>query len=274
MGLIETIERGITLSQKTTPTGLITLPPGKGLHSGSTDVLGGAFILLGVSAQRAGRIRFYSDKASMDLDDSRAVGDFAINDGVGLVSEVVLITTLSLNLTPPLIGTSHDNGNIWYKISGSTPLNENNIILTYYPLTDIGDATTDRTALIISGASLPTTGNGISGSVVSPKSFLILSASANVKTRLRLYAGAVSEIPSEEPARSFSSLPSSSAKLITDMMFDSASYAYKISPTLEAYTWQGTAYTVGTNQLSYIMKNESGGSTDVTASLHIFSIED
>lgn len=274
MGLIETLERGIVLGTKTTPSGLITLPAGQSQHSASVDVFGGTFVLLGMSAQRDCRVRLYTDKQSMDIDAPRAEGDFAIDDAVGLVSDVVITTaTMSLNFNPPLLGSSHELGNAWYKITGSIG-SDNLITFTYFPLTDAGDATTDRSALIVSGASLPTTGNGISGSIATPKSFLILTGSANVETRLRLYSAPIDEVPLDEQARAFGALPSSSAKLIADMMFDSASYAYKLSPILEAYTWQNNLYSVGTNVASYIMKNESGGVSDVTASLHIFAVED
>jgi hypothetical protein len=57
------------------------------------------------------------------------------------------------------------------------------------------------------------------------------------------------------------------------MLFDSASYAYKLTPTLQAYNL--TTYQQGENLVGYIIENLSGVTiTNVTASLYIYPLED
>jgi hypothetical protein len=58
------------------------------------------------------------------------------------------------------------------------------------------------------------------------------------------------------------------------MIFDTASYAYKLSPVLQAYNLED--YTQGGNYVGYIIDNISATGTiaNVTASLHVYPIED
>jgi hypothetical protein len=209
----------------------------------------------------------------MVTDASRASSSFALNDSVALVADIVLSGSTVLNFTPPVIGNTFTGGQLWYNLSGSSflPITAS---ITSYPLRPVGDSTDGNSSIVISGSSIPTTGDGVSGSITTSKSFLILSGSATQESRLRIYSRPHTEIPSGEMTRSFGVQPGENSGLIADLMFDSASFRYPLVPILEGFTWSGNAYETGTGQLGYILANRTGGTTDITASLFTYSLED
>ena len=104
---------------------------------------------------------------------------------------------------------------------------------------------------------------------------MILSASCNNSDiRLRLYSRKNSSISAGEQSRAFSTLPSDGSYIISDMVFDSASYSYILSPTLQAYNLNSYG-TDSADSISYILENISGTTkTNITTSLYIYPIED
>lgn len=273
MGLIQQIEDGTKFKRVNTT---ITKFGGDFTESGSTyrQAFGGAFILLKVSANEPCRIRLYSDESSMTTDAPRAIGNFNISESVGLIADINLDTTLSLTFDPPIIGNTFSDGNTYYNISGSQA--ETAVTFTTYPIGEIGDSSTDRSTIVIRESNISNTGYGKSGSLTTPKSFLILSASASTsQSRLRLYSTTVNNVPQTEIIRTFDTASVSGSKLIADFIFDSASFGYKLVPILEAYTWKDNQYTLGTGQVGYILQNISSTPTiNTTASLYIYSTED
>ncbi len=127
--------------------------------SGSTTALGGTFILLNAQSVSGApcRIRLYADSASMVTDASRASSSFALNDSVALVADIVLSGSTVLNFTPPVIGNTFTDGQLWYNLSGSSflPITAS---ITSYPLRL--DSTTDEVVKTGRGAmgSYGTTG--------------------------------------------------------------------------------------------------------------------
>jgi hypothetical protein len=241
--------------------------------SGSTTALGGTFILLNAQSTTGApcRIRLYADSSSMVTDAGRASSSFALNDSVALVADIVLSGSTVLNFTPPVIGNTFTDGQLWYNLSGSSflPITAS---ITSYPLRL--DSTTGNSSIVIAGSSIPTTGDGVSGSITTSKSFLILSGSATHESRLRIYSKPYTDIPSGEMTRSFGVQPGDNSGLIADLMFDSASFRYPLVPILEGFTWSGNAYETGTGQLGYILENRSGGVATITATLLTYSLED
>lgn len=78
--------------------------------------------------------------------------------------------------------------------------------------------------------------------------------------RMKLYSTPMSEVPSTEQTRSFTSIPpDDSSKLIGDFSFDSSSRSYKLTPVVEGYTWSGSRYIQGTGRTSYQIQNTSPG---------------
>ena len=269
MGFKELIESGQYKTSRIT----VAIPPGQsfgGPITGVTSELGSTYILLGISATKECRVRLYSTSESIALDSARAPLDFTIDPDVGLNLEAYLTSSqLQLTFDPPVIGTAFDGSNTWLSVSSSA--GSANVQVVAYP---IDDQTISRETLIVT--SSVSTGIAVSGSVVSPKSFMILGATSDFLARLRLYSTTLDDVPTEEKIRVFGVQPPTGSKLIADLVFDSASFFYKINPVLEGYTWAGGQnYSTGTNVVHYILENLSGTSpAPVTASLEIISLED
>lgn len=243
--------------------------------SESFSDFGGAFILLNATPVGATsysppiRLRLYSDESSIATDLSRAVGDYTIDPSVALIGDIVFENGARINMDPPVIGIAYASSLTYYCVEAATNAS---VVLTAYPIAD--DSSTGREEFVIMESSVPNTGNGVSGSITTaPKSFIIISGSVNVQSRLRLYSRPASEVSSTEQTRGFDTA-SSSDKLIADMMFDVGGTQYPLVPVLEAYTRLGSAYSVGTGEVGYILQNLSGGASDMTASLYIYSTED
>lgn len=251
-----------------------TKPTSANISSGSTTALGGTFVLLNAQSTTGApcRLRLYADQTSMILDANRAQGDFNLLDSVALVADVVITDGSTLKFDPPVIGNTFVGGQLWYNLSGSNtpPIT---VTVTSYPIRAIGDSTDGNSSITISGSNIPTTGYGVSGSITTSKSFIILSGSSTQVSRLRVYSKPYTDIPLAEQTRSFGIQPSDGSSLIADLMFDSASFQYPLVPVLEAYTWSDDDYITGTGQLGYILENRTGGATDITASLFIYSTE-
>ncbi len=262
--------------QRTSTT--FTKLTGQNISSGSVTSLGGAFILLSAISSEASayksRLRLYSDESSMITDADRTEGNYNLTASVALIADIVLTDSNKVTFTPPIIGNTFVGGQLWYNLSGSSaPII--NVEVQAYPIRPNNDSTTGTTTpLVISGSSIPTTGYGVSGSITAPKSFLILSGSSTVVSRLRLYSRPYTEIPALEATRSFSGQAADDSLLIADLVFDSASFKYPLVPVLEAYTWDKDSYLVGSGQVGYILQNLSAGTSNITASLYIYSTED
>jgi hypothetical protein len=242
-------------------------------YSGSLDTMGGGFILLGarfIGGNAPAVLRLYSDEASMITDQSRLPGNYNLNDSVALITEINFENLSPINFDPPVIGNTFNSGRVWYNLSASS---QASIELQSYPIREIGDSTNGNQTLTITQSSVPTTGV-ISGSIITPKSFLILTGSATRQSRLRLYSRPYTEIPAEETTRPFTSQSNSGSLLIADLVFDSASFNYPLVPILEGYTWLSNQYEVGSNQVGYYLENISGVVGNITISLSVYSTED
>jgi hypothetical protein len=269
MGLLERVAAGTVFSRKT-----ITIPTfSPGVISGSIQTPGGTYIILNATANRASRLRLYADSASVNVDLNRSPTTFDVSSSVGLVADINFTGATTLNLDPPIIGNTFQGGETWYLASGSTGANTS-ISFEVYSIGTIGDSTTDRSVLNISGSSISTTGYGVSGSISTKKSFILLSGSATSESRLRLYSTTVDNVPVSEQTRLFGTASVGNSKLIADFMFDSANTSYKFVPVLEAYTWQNDEYNIGTGVVGYQLENRSAGTSDITASLYIYSTEE
>lgn len=237
--------------------------------SGSTVEFDKSFILLNVSAQAPCRVRLYSDSSSMVSDAGRPTSSFAIGSSIGLVLDTELSASmLSLNFNPPIIGTTFSESKAWYHISSSTA---QTITFTSYPIEFSTSA--GRTEITVSGSSIPTGSTGLEGNIVSPKSFIILSGSSTAVSRLRLFSRDIAAVPNSEKIRTFGTEPASGSSLIADIAFDTPSISNKFVPILEGYNL--TQYSNGSNFVGYMLQNISTTpTTDITASLYIYSIED
>lgn len=244
--------------------------------SGSTDLLGASYILLSSRLAIGSfptRLRLYRDEVSRDIDVSRPIGNFNISSSVALITDIVFSGSTRVELNPAIIGTTNVNGRTFWTLEGTSSV-VTEVQLTVYPIEPFGESSAERVPLIVSGSSIVPGSYAARGNVASPKSFLILSGSSSVLSRLRLYSQPIESVSTTEISRSFNTQPNSGSFLIVDVMFDSASYPTPFIPILEAYTFQGTNYSQGTNQVGYVLENMSGGTSDITASLYIYRTED
>jgi len=244
------------------------------IESGSPiQTMGSSFILL--SAKAGGslpcRLRLYSYLSIMDIDANRPTGSFNLTQSVALVADIVLTTTNQFNFDPPIIGSTYA-GNVYWTINTPTTT-PTTITLTSYPIEENGGTGDDRTSLIITGSSVAPGSYNTRGTITSPKSFIILTGSADVPSRLRLYSRPIDEVPAGEITRTFGTAISDGALLIADLMFDSASFQYPLVPILEAYNWQKQNYAVGNNEVGYILENLTVSPATITASLYLYKTE-
>lgn len=257
MGLLEQIQSGALFTRQSQPLSSATV-------SGSTTAFGNSFILLGVTATNPCRVRLYSDSASVNIDDSRPSSSFDFSASVGLTLDATITSDqLAVTFDPPILGTTLSASQAWYNISASTATT---VTVNYYPIEEF---TGSRQEVVIQ--QYATANNFIhEGTFTAPKSFLLLSASADVLSRLRLYC-IDDGVPTAEKLRNTGSLPADNSKLIAELLFDSASYPYKLAPIIEGYNLN--TYPVGTNTYKYIIQNRTGADTPITASLYIYPLE-
>lgn len=272
MTFLQQAESGTNFSRTTVS---LSATPGVTITSSSVgdQSFGGNFILLSATSDAPCRVRLYTDSSSMVVDSSRAIGNYAIDDSVGLITDAVFTSNeLGLSFDPPLIGRGITNGEVWYNISSS--LGGANVTFTSYPINQpIGYVT--GSTLTISNSEVYSGSNGVTGTLsTNLKSFIIYSGSSSHIGRLRLYSANISEIPLSEQTRSFNIATSGTDKLIADLMFDTASFNYKLVPPLEAYTWDYNTYLQGTGTIGYIMENMSAFATaSMNISLVIYQTE-
>ena len=255
MGLLEQIQSGALFTRQT--VSLTNTPV-----SGSATSFGPSYILLGVTANNPCRVRLYSDSASVALDNSRPSSSLNIDAGVGLSFDGTLNDDLVLTFDPPILATTFSGSQTWYNISASSATS---VAFTVYPIEQFDD----RQAITIQQYALA---NNVihEGTFTASKGFIILSASSNNFNRLRLYSVDAS-IPLAEKVRPTGSLPTDDSKLIVDMSFESASYAYKFSPVVEAYNLNNLP--MGNNTYGYIMQNRTAADAPITASIYVYPIE-
>jgi hypothetical protein len=271
MGLNELIEsRGVPYNRK--EFSLVLLPSSS---MGSYNALPSSVVLLSMNVTHTPtRVRLYSTSQSVMLDASRPTGSFDVALGVGLAAEVYFSAGVSsITFDPPIICSSVEaNPTFWYNISSS--VNGHSVRFTALPLGEPASADF-RTTVSMSHSGVANTGNGVTGVLTTPKTYLLLSASADVKSRLRLYSAPVSEVPSEETTRAFGVFPPTGSKLIADLMLDTPNAAYPISPTLPALTWAGSVYQTGTGVTGYRLQNMSSTTpATISASISVYSLED
>jgi len=244
--------------------------------TGYTTDLGSTYILLAVSSSAPCRVRLYATSASVGIDSARPSSSFDYSASVALNLDAGLTPgTSSISFNPPIIATTRQNVQTYYNIESSVPTR---VVFTYYPIEyPTADGTDPRSILNIPnfpGVSLAGFQTS-SGNITTPKSFLMYMAAStgNANIRLRLYSKPIENISVTEKNRPFTTIPNSNVHLISDMLFDSASYVYDVSPVLQAYNLEN--YMSASNRVGYIIENTSAvAKTNVYTSIGIYSIED
>lgn len=266
MGLIEQIRSGSVFSRGT--VNLSNSP-----ISGSTMEFGATYILLGIkrtTPTNTCRVRLYGDSASLSIDVPRTTSSFDYSASVALNLDTWFSpNTRSITFNPPILATSYDTESIktYYHIEST---NNETISINYYP---IEFNTGSRTGYQTTVTTL-TSGQKVTGNITTAKSFIILQSFSNYdNTRLRLYSRPITDISITEQNRDYTASVAGGAHLIADMLFDSASYTYKMTPILQAYNLE--TYKVGNNRVGYIFENLSGSSiTNAFAAIIVYPVED
>lgn len=273
MGLIEQI----TISGRPYTTKTITFPSLGTSSIGSDNArFPSSYLLIGATVSHTPtRIRLYSISSSVGVDDARPTSSFNLSQSVGLNAEMYFEgDTKLLEFTPPIIGTSlSEGGNTWYNISSSA--SNHTVTFTILPLAPAADISTGRQAISTLYPDILNTGYGFAGNITTPKSYILLSGSSDVESRLRLYNVPITQVPATEASRSFGVTPNSGSRLIVDIMFDAPLGSYPIVPMMHGFTWNENTYSEGTGITGMRLQNMSATPTaSITVGLGIYSIED
>lgn len=274
MGLKEQLDAGAALKRDTIG---FTISGSTNLYSGSF-ALGKTFILINARASAPCRIRLYGDQAS-SITPSELIRPYisqSISGSISLIADINLTDTSVIQLYPPLFGVNLDtpvSPNIYYTVvSNSVDLaGINNVGFSRFLMEDPNASSyqdvTTRGKYIITG-SIPS-GNSISGSIETPRTYLLLQVVPNTNPiRLRLYTDESYRDNTAEKARAFNVEPSASSGIIADMYID-ATETSSFTPIILGRNMQDpplpTTY--------YTLTNDSVV-TNVSASLYLFSLED
>jgi hypothetical protein len=287
MGLAEYIRAGAALRR--TAINLQTDITG----SGSVD-LGSAYVLLSMTTTAPCRLRLYDNGQSRDdtaeknrifsntnISASTAlIGDFTMSAGTYTIDPVVygVVQNASTKLT-------------YYRVDNTTSGQFPQITFNRYLLEDSSVSTAGRRTPPAMTASLAANAL-VSGTLYSsqiPSTYLLVSASVSgsaALTRLRLYTTSGSFSDTIEVNRSFATESSATSKLIIDAIMSGSETTYFVPKIIGANLKNmGTDLNLirnnadkimGANELYYILQNANttGGTVAISASLHLFSLED
>lgn len=256
--------------------------------------LGSAYALLGIETDIPCRFRLYDDQVSRDTatEVSRSITNTSIGAPIALVGDFSMSSAGFYYVDPCLYGVVHTaSANLsYYRAQGSYTSPTPTIKLTFYRLENSEISTSNRTTLeyftgsLVAGALV----SGIMSSFTIPKTYLLLRASITdpaARARLRLYSTSGSLSIAAEVSRSFSS-ESIAKDLIADIIITGSETTYfspKIiganlqtidyfSPNLSNFI-QNEQLLNGVNPVYYIIQNVGTSSANISASLHVFSLE-
>ncbi len=294
MGLAEQIRAGANLTRDT-----ITISDAIG--SGSVS-LGGTFVVLSVQNDNTSspvRFRLYDTSESMEdvTEKSRVFGNTNVPPTITLIGDFSMSAGGIYSIDPVVFGHSRTTTTplSYYRVEPSG----SQIKVNRYLVEDVSIPAIAGTAYDVSNRRhLPAiTGSLSAGGMVSgtlttseiPTTYLLISASVVTSThiaRLRLYASASSIYNTEEKNRIFSVEPSSSVRLIADMII-SGSEDLNLSPKIVGANLQNLGASLltikgndslimGEREIYYILQNakNSGGTENISASLYVYAMED
>jgi hypothetical protein len=212
MGLAEQLREGAILERKNIPFSGTTI---------GSAFFGATYAILDIEVDTPCRIRFYDDQSSRDdsTEISREFGDSTSTTDIGLIADVSMSVAGKYTMDPVLYGVPADTTDhlTYFRITESS--GTVNGSLTVYPLEDeniIADEENDfykisnRKTLQLSGINDRLT--------VVPRTYLMISASADENCRLRIYADTISRDDSVEITRTFSeAVMDPNIKIIADM---------------------------------------------------------
>ena len=289
MGLAEQIRAGASLTRE-----IITIntdPAG----SGSISV-GPAYGVISIQTTTPCRFRLYDDEASLnDADEiARPFPANNIKDSVALVGDFSMSLAGTLYTIDPMLYGASAAGISYYRVEpASAMLVQIDRYLMEDPLIapEVGSPyeVSNRRTLSPIMASLGA-GSLITGSLASseiPQTYLLISGSlagAGTRARLRLYRNSSILSNATEQNRLFQNEPAYGTPLIADMIL-SGSEPIKFSPKILGANLENMgsdlntiraniALISGEPELYYMLNNLAAVTASLTASLHVFSLEE
>jgi hypothetical protein len=288
MGLAEYVRARMKLTRDS-----ITLQTDS-IKFGSVE-LGSVYTLLSITTDVPCRLRIYDVIQSRDnvTERDRLFGNTNIADSIALVGDFSMSFAGTYTIDPILYGAVVPPANklTYYRIDNVSTAPYPTIKFNRYLLEDSAQSIANRKNLPTITASLAAN-RLVSGTIFDPqipRTYLLISASlsgSNSTARLRLYTtnDALSNLV--EVSRSFAVEPANNSKLIVDMVLSSSITTYFIPKIVGANLQtmgtdlnairNNTDDIMGNNELYYILQNNAstGGTVPISASVHIFSLED
>lgn len=286
MGLAEYIRLGASLKRE-----LVKLETNV-TGSGSID-LGSAYVLLDITNDVPCRLRLYDNESSRDnvTEKSRVFGNTNIPASIALVGDFSMSNASNHTIDPSLYGIVEDPTSklTYYKIDGVTSPPYPTITFNRYTLEVPGINLSNRVNIPPIAHELAagqrTTGSLAASSI--PQTYLLVSASvsgSNTKARIRLYSISSSLDDATEIARPFATESSATSYLIVDAILSGSETTYFVPKIVGANLQNmGTNLNItrtdrnkilGRNEMYYILDNLGTSTTKISASLHVFSLED
>lgn len=288
MGLEQYIKAGANLTRDNVI--LQTSPSG----SGSID-LGSAYVLLTLSTNSPCRLRLYDNSQSLENSGeiNRSFGNTNISASVALVGDFSMSVAGTYTIDPPMYGVVENTTTklSHYRLNNTQSGVNPEITFTRYLIENSAVSTLNRVNMPTITASLAAQ-RLISGTVSAttiPRTYLLISASvsgSSTRARLRLYSTNESLTNLTELSRSFATEPSNTSKLIVDAILSGSEITYFIPKIIGAnLQTMGTNLStirrdqlaiMGNNELYYVLENPNtaGSAIPITASLHVFALED
>lgn len=282
MGLKEQLNAGSTALKRDTV--VLTISGSKPVYTGSFD-MGRTFALLEVQTTTPCRVRLYGDQYSRNEPNELTrpfVSYSAVGQDIALIADINLDDTNLFHINPILFGANLDkptSSSIYYTVNtgssspftGINSLNFTRFIVEDSLVENLPGIIT-RETFIVSG-SLPS-GSSITGSIPTPRTYLLLQVTPDTSPiRLRLYASqSYRDLPTEY-SRSFDTEPSSSSGILADMYLDVTSTA-SLSPIIMGRNATDLLGNTTAIPITFYTLTNGSGTSDVSASLYTFSLED
>lgn len=293
MGLAEQILAGAKLERTT-----VTYQTDS-VGSGSVD-LGLSYALLDIRTSVPCRLRLYDNQSSMENAGEiiRSFGDLNISASVALIGDFSMSFSEKTYTTDPIMyAVVNDTTSrlTYYRVEGAASPPQ--IQITRYLIEDsdypagggaysVANRRTFKFKIPSLNVNISASG-ALSGDASIPQTYLLVSASlsgSNNVARLRLYSNSSSLYDETEKFRKFENEPSASVPLIVDAFLSGSEITYFVPKIVGANLQNmgsnltqlrtNPAKMQGNHELYYIIENKSSVATEVTASLHVYSLED
>lgn len=298
MGLEEHIKAGAQLTRDTI---IFTAPTG----SGSID-LGPAFAVLKIQTDTPIRLRLYDTEQSRDtLTEINRPFGLNADASIALIGDFSMSAAGTYEIAPAVFGfcSSSNPSSTFYRIENATGQPSQSVVrVTRYLLEDKGVPPStgsfytinNRRVITIdySGTNIPSGSivNGTLSTGVStiPQTFMLISASlGNVAhmVRFRLYATSSALSNVAEQNRPFTSEPSESVALLTDVIISNGNETVYFTPKIFGanlenmgndllLTAESTAKISGDSEIYYYLQNLTTVAINPVVSMSLYALED